>query len=83
LRFFLAAYPGDDTRRAIDSVARAVDFGGGARRVPPTNYHMTLAFAGDVPSPKVAALRRLGTVDEAAFAVHLDIFESGRNRKWR
>jgi len=75
LRLFFAAYPDDAAREAIDAAARALDFGDGARRVGAENYHMTLAFAGDVPNAGAAAVRALGPVELPAFTVRFDTCE--------
>jgi 2'-5' RNA ligase len=48
----------------------------GARLVPRTNYHMTLAFVGAVAAPLLDVLCRIGSAQRAAaFALRFDAYE--------
>ena len=47
-----------------------------ARRIPAQNYHLTLAFAGEVSNSQGAALRRVGAaLRSTGFAVCLNVQE--------
>ncbi len=44
--------------------------------VPPDNYHMTLAFIGEVPAARLATAREIGASQRACgFTVRLDAYE--------
>lgn len=75
VRLFFAVYPDQDARQAIDSAALAIDLDAASRHVPVENYHMTLAFAGDMPNSQAARLRALGSTKVPAFAVRFDTYE--------
>jgi RNA 2',3'-cyclic 3'-phosphodiesterase len=72
---FFAAFPDVETRRLIASVATALALGDGARRVLGENYHITLAFVGEVSNAQAASLRAIGPLDVPAFNVRFDKFE--------
>jgi len=62
MRCFVACWPDDPTRDRLDRVARAAAARfAAARRLPPANLHLTLAFIGELPQPQArevaAALR--------------------------
>ncbi len=78
VRLFFAAFPDDEARCRIASAAAALALGDGARRVPCENYHMTLAFAGEVPNAQAAALRSIGPLETPAFTVRFDTCEHWR-----
>jgi 2'-5' RNA ligase len=75
MRLFFAAFPDGDTRRLIASAAAALVLGDGARLVPCENYHITLAFVGEVSNPQAASLRAIGPLDAPAFTVRFDTYE--------
>jgi RNA 2',3'-cyclic 3'-phosphodiesterase len=76
VRLFFAAFPLLEVRRRIESAAIELDLSPDARLVPPENYHLTLAFAGEVSNAQAAALRSAGAaVRSAAFDVRLDLYE--------
>lgn len=60
VRLFFAVWPDPETRQRIAAAASAVEYGAGARLVPPENYHLTLAFVGEVPLPYLAVLQQIG-----------------------
>ena len=74
MRLFFAAFPDDGTRRLIASAASLM-LGDGARLVPCENYHMTLAFVGEVSDARAASLRTLGPLEVPAFTVCFDTCE--------
>jgi 2'-5' RNA ligase len=57
VRLFFAALPSQEDRRRLESRVGALRLPLDARRVPAANYHMTLAFAGEVSQAQAAALR--------------------------
>ncbi len=75
MRLFFAAFPDDETRFRVASAADALELGEGTRRVPVENYHMTLAFAGEVSNAQAAALRALESIDISPFTVRFDTHE--------
>lgn len=48
MRLFLALWPDERTRRYISTDTEAAVIASGARPVPPQNFHITLAFLGEV-----------------------------------
>jgi len=53
-RVFFALWPDDDTRARLGKLqSRFAD----GRRIPASNFHLTLAFLGEQPAERVAALR--------------------------
>jgi 2'-5' RNA ligase len=66
LRLFFALWPDAKTRERVASAAAALRLTEGARLVPQQNYHLTLAFVGEVASSQVATLQRIGGGQRAA-----------------
>nr|WP_240942909.1 RNA 2',3'-cyclic phosphodiesterase [Planosporangium thailandense] len=66
---FVAAYPPDHVREDFEGVVRRLSVGQprepgrSVRLAPPDQWHITLAFLGEVPDPKADAAR--STVDRA------------------
>lgn len=60
MRLFFAAFPIQETRRRIASAAVEIGLPKAARLVPLENYHMTLAFVGEVSRELAVALRAIG-----------------------
>lgn len=58
MRLFFALWPGVRTRALLTRAAAAVHVTDDARRVPPENYHLTLAFVGEVDD--IGAIQRFG-----------------------
>jgi 2'-5' RNA ligase len=54
MRLFFATFPDGETRNLIASAAASLPLGDGARRVSCENYHITLAFAGEVSDARAA-----------------------------
>ncbi|MGA2399352.1 MAG: RNA 2',3'-cyclic phosphodiesterase [Steroidobacteraceae bacterium] len=60
MRLFFAAFPSQEMRRQIASATVALGLPKEARLVPPENYHMTVAFVGEVSRELAVALRAIG-----------------------
>ena len=76
MRLFFAAFPTADVRRRMESTAAALSLPADARRVSAENYHMTLAFAGEVTAEQAAALREIGAaVRHPPFEIRFDAYE--------
>jgi RNA 2',3'-cyclic 3'-phosphodiesterase len=60
MRLFFALWPDDDVTRQLTEIARQLNLESGSRRVDPKNYHVTLAFVGEVPAAKLAVLQQIG-----------------------
>jgi RNA 2',3'-cyclic 3'-phosphodiesterase len=75
VRLFFAAFPDGETRRLIASAAAEVVLGEEARLVPRENYHITLAFVGEVSNAQAASLRSVGPLEVPAFTVRFDTYE--------
>jgi RNA 2',3'-cyclic 3'-phosphodiesterase len=60
VRLFFAAFPSPEIRERIASVTAAIGLPKEARLVPPDNYHMTIAFIGEVSRELAVALRVIG-----------------------
>ena len=76
MSLFFAALPGPEARQQLESVAAGLCLPGEVRRIPAQNYHLTLAFAGEVSNAQGAALRAVGaTLRSPAFQVCLNVQE--------
>ena len=60
MRVFYALWPDADVRACIAEAAGALSLEGAVRRVPAENYHLTLAFVGDVSPARLAVLQQIG-----------------------
>jgi RNA 2',3'-cyclic 3'-phosphodiesterase len=56
-RLFFALWPDEATRMAVHRSTRALVRHSGGRPVPPENYHLTLAFLGNVPEEQCDVVR--------------------------
>ncbi len=65
MRLFFAVFPDSETRRGLAAAAQALVLDDESRRVPSENYHMTLAFIGEVSAP-LAALNPVGAAPPPA-----------------
>jgi 2'-5' RNA ligase len=76
VRLFFAVLPDPTTRERIAAAAAAIQGDSGARWVPPGNYHMTLAFIGEVPARQLPILRQIGAAQRAAAcSLRFDAYE--------
>jgi 2'-5' RNA ligase len=60
LRLFFALWPDVDVTRQLNQMAGQLNFETRSRRIDPKNYHVTLAFVGEVPAAKLAVLQQIG-----------------------
>ena len=56
-RLFFALWPDSAVRAVLQASCQAVTVSCGGRPVPPRNYHLTLAFLGQVDSADLAGIR--------------------------
>ena len=75
MRLFFAAFPDRETRRLIASAVSSLMLGDDARLVPCENYHITLAFVGEVSDAQAALLRTIVPLEVPAFTVRFDTCE--------
>lgn len=76
LRVFFAAVPDPAARERIAAASQLLSLERGARRVPRENYHLTLAFVGEVAASQVPLMLKVGTAQrERAFSVTFDAYE--------
>lgn len=55
-RLFFALWPDESMRRFMAQATREAAWASGGRRVPADNLHVTLAFLGSVPEPRLVEL---------------------------
>lgn len=60
MRLFFALWPNADVTRQLSEIGRRLNLERDARRVEPKNYHVTLAFVGEVPATELAVLQHVG-----------------------
>jgi 2'-5' RNA ligase len=60
MRLFFALWPDPAVARQLAHLARQLNLEGRGRLVDPKNYHVTLAFVGEVPATKLAVLHQIG-----------------------
>ena len=70
MRLFFAAFPDRETRRLIASAAASLMPGNDARLVPCENYHITLAFVGEVSNSQAALLRIIVPLEVPGLGEH-------------
>jgi 2'-5' RNA ligase len=76
VRLFFAVWPEVETRERITQAARALRLQPEADAAAPNNYHMTLAFVGEVAAAQVPILQQIGgTRRIPAFSVRFDVYE--------
>ena len=79
MRMFFALWPDAGVRALIADAAAALRWSGAARPVPRENYHLTLAFVGEVPSSSLAVLQQIGRSQrEPACTISLDAYAHWR-----
>jgi 2'-5' RNA ligase len=73
LRLFFALWPDESLRQQFADAASLIDVASGGRLVLPRNYHLTLAFIGEVADLKLAVLQQIGaTIRAPRFVVSCD-----------
>jgi 2'-5' RNA ligase len=65
MRLFFALWPDFTTKHQLAGVAAKLRLTGSGRLVPADNYHVTLAFVGEVPSPRLPELLAIGAMQRA------------------
>jgi RNA 2',3'-cyclic 3'-phosphodiesterase len=82
LRLFFALWPDVDVTRQLTQLARQLNLESPIRRIDPKNYHVTLAFVGDVPAAKLAVLQQIGrSLHAHRFTFMCDSIEFWRESK--
>jgi RNA 2',3'-cyclic 3'-phosphodiesterase len=73
---FFALWPDALTCTQVANAAAVLHLSNAARRVPQRNYHLTLAFVGEVPSSRLVVLRQIGLCQQgSACTIRLDAYE--------
>jgi 2'-5' RNA ligase len=76
MRLFFAALPGPEIRDRLRSAVDRLRLLPDVRRVPAENYHLTVAFVGEISQAQAAAVRAVDVGDRpAAFAVSFTTYE--------
>jgi len=76
VRLFFAVLPPLDVRNGIAAAALRLPLDAESTLVLPDNYHMTLAFVGEVPAAQLATVREIGNSQHAcSFTVRFDAYE--------
>jgi len=76
VRIFFAALPDASTRERTATAADALSLEPAARLVSHENYHVTLAFVGEVPATQTSILREIGSAQRSAnFSLRFDACE--------
>jgi RNA 2',3'-cyclic 3'-phosphodiesterase len=76
LRLFFALLPDAATRERIAAAADALPLVPPARIVPRENFHLTLAFVGDIPASRVPVLVEIGRAQRIErFSLRFDRYE--------
>lgn len=76
MRLFFALWPDGEVTRRLADAAGTLNIEGGGRFVRPQNYHLTLAFIGDVAESQLAVLQQIGRrMNASGFTVVCDSFE--------
>ena len=60
MRLFFALWPDEDLRGRLAHVAGELKFEGRGRLVSQSNYHLTVAFVGEVPDMKLEVMQQIG-----------------------
>jgi len=76
VRLFFAALPDAATRERIAAAADALPLASGTQWVRWDNYHVTLAFIGEIAAPLVPALLEVGRAQRSpGFSLRFDAYE--------
>lgn len=80
-RLFFALWPDAETRAGIGALGRHPAFSGGSR-VKPADYHVTLAFLGQVETGRASALaEQAGRIQSPPFVIAFDGVDYWRKPK--
>jgi RNA 2',3'-cyclic 3'-phosphodiesterase len=60
VRLFFALWPDGEVVRELEAAANLLTLEGAARKVPAGNFHLTLAFIGEVSEQKLAVMQQIG-----------------------
>ena len=60
MRLFFALWPDVDVTLHLTQMAGRLNLESRSRRIDPKNYHMTLAFVGEVTAARLAVLQQIG-----------------------
>ena len=66
MRLFFALWPDALSKARLADAAAALRLESAARPVPPQNFHLTLAFIGEVAKSQVALLQQIGGAQRAS-----------------
>jgi RNA 2',3'-cyclic 3'-phosphodiesterase len=76
VRVFFAALPDGATRQRIAAAAESLPLEPAAQRVPRDNYHVTLAFVGEIEAALVPTLLKIGSMQRTPpFSLRFDAYE--------
>jgi RNA 2',3'-cyclic 3'-phosphodiesterase len=76
MRLFFAAWPSSRVRHQLESATAALQLGPEARSVCAGNYHLTVAFAGEISNARATALRSAAaSLRPTAFEIQLTAYE--------
>ena len=76
MRLFFALWPDADTKHQLESVAHKLRLAAPSPLVPAANYHLTVAFVGEVLDSRLAQLRTIGASQRAhCCSIRLDAIE--------
>jgi 2'-5' RNA ligase len=65
VRLFFALWPDVDIARQLANAAAQLTLVNSSRLISPKNYHVTLAFIGEVAPSRLAVLQRIGHAQQA------------------
>lgn len=76
MRLFFALLPGVDVATQLENVAARIPVNDSGRLVSKKNFHLTVAFVGEVADTRLDTVRRIGqSLRAACFTVVLDSME--------
>lgn len=76
MRLFFSLWPDEGVAHRLQAASGLLQIEGRARFVPVANFHLTLAFIGEVPDEQLGALRDIGrSMQASAFTAVCDALE--------
>src|SRR4029077_3741393 len=79
---FFALWPDPNVTRQLAQMARRLNLESRSRPVDPKNYHVTLAFVGEVPDARLAVLQQIGdSLRASRFTLKCDAIEFWRDSR--